>query len=110
MMPAINMLEAKSTLSRLVQAVEEGREAEVIIARNGRPAARLVPIEKAPAARRLGVARGRFIVPPSIDVHQTEVAALFLGPSGNSGGSDPTSELYPSAPINRADAPAPSVG
>jgi prevent-host-death family protein len=87
MRPAVNMLEAKSTLSRLVQAVEEGREAEVIIARNGRPAARLVPIEKAPAARRLGVARGRFTVPPSIDDHQAEVAGLFLGLPG---GLEPT--------------------
>jgi prevent-host-death family protein len=94
MMPPVNMLEAKSTLSRLVQAVEEGREAEVVIARNGRPVARLVPIEKAPAARRLGVARGRFEVPASIDVHQAEVAALFLGASGGSG---PTGDSQPVA-------------
>ena len=79
MMPAVNMLEAKSTLSRLVQAVEEGREAEVVIARNGRPVARLVPIDKAPASRRLGVARGRFVVPDTIDAHDAEGAALFLG-------------------------------
>lgn len=37
---AINMLQAKSTLSRLVEAIEQGREHEIIIARNGRPAAR----------------------------------------------------------------------
>ena len=35
-MQPVNMLEAKSTLSRLVQAVEEGRESEIVIARNGR--------------------------------------------------------------------------
>ena len=57
MMSSVNMLEAKSTLSRLVQAVEEGHQAEVVIARNGRPVARLVPIAKSPASRRLGVAR-----------------------------------------------------
>lgn len=79
MMPTVNMLEAKSTLSRLVQAVEEGRAAEVVIARNGRPVARLVPIDKAPASRRLGVARGRFVVPDTIDAHDAEGAALFLG-------------------------------
>ena len=81
-MQPVNMLEAKSTLSRLVQAVEEGREPEIVIARNGRPVARLVPLERAPVARRLGVARGRFTVPESIDTHNAEVAALFLGGPG----------------------------
>jgi prevent-host-death family protein len=81
-MQPVNMLEAKSTLSRLVQAVEEGRESEIVIARNGRPVARLVPLERAPVARRLGVARGRFTVPESIDMHNAEVAALFLGGPG----------------------------
>jgi len=39
------MLEAKSSLSRLVEALEQGEEQEIIIARNGRPAAKLVPNE-----------------------------------------------------------------
>jgi len=78
-MQAVNMLEAKSSLSRLVQAIEEGREKEIVIARNGRPAARLVPLENAPAERRLGVAKGVFTVPDSIDEHNAEVAALFEG-------------------------------
>ena len=59
-MHAVNMLEAKSNLSRLVDAVESGAEAEVIIARNGRPAARLVPIRPATSGERIGVAQGKF--------------------------------------------------
>ena len=39
-MPTFNMLEAKSNLSRLVDAVENWAESEIIIARNGKPAAR----------------------------------------------------------------------
>ncbi|MCX7663078.1 Antitoxin Phd-YefM, type II toxin-antitoxin system [Tepidimonas alkaliphilus] len=78
-MTAVNMLQAKSSLSRLVQALEEGREREIVIARNGRPAARLVPLEAAPAGRRIGVAKGRFAVPDDIDAHNDEVARLFLG-------------------------------
>lgn len=35
----VNMLEAKSSLSCLVDAIEQGREREIIIARNGHPAA-----------------------------------------------------------------------
>jgi len=76
-MHAVNMLEAKSSLSRLVQAVEQGRTREVIISRNGRPAARLVPMQYSAPAQRLGIARGRFVVPDSIDAHNTEIAALF---------------------------------
>mgnify|MGYP003583703293 CR=1 FL=1 len=43
-MQPVNMLEAKSSLSRLVEAVEQGQVPEVVIARNGRPVARLVPL------------------------------------------------------------------
>lgn len=80
-MPSVNMLEAKSSLSRLVEAIEQGREREIVIARNGRPAARLVPVEAVPVGKRLGVAKGKFKVPDDIDSHNAEVAALFLGAS-----------------------------
>ncbi len=78
-MPCVNMLQAKSSLSRLVQAIEQGEEREIIIARNGRPAAKLVPIDAAPAGKRIGVAKGKFEVPDDIDVLNPEVARLFLG-------------------------------
>ena len=76
-MPVVNMLEAKNTLSRLVDAVESGAEPEVIIARNGRPAARLVPLDAGASGPRLGVARGRFEVPDSIDADNAEIAEMF---------------------------------
>lgn len=80
-MASVNMLQAKSTLSRLVEDIEQGREKEIIIARNGRPAARLVPIEAAPSGARIGGAKGLFEVPDDIDAHNGEVARLFLGSS-----------------------------
>ncbi len=80
-MTTINMFEAKSNLSRLVDDIEQGREREIIIARNGKPAARLVAMEHAPAVNRIGVARGLFEVPDSIDLHNAEVAQLFNGGS-----------------------------
>jgi antitoxin (DNA-binding transcriptional repressor) of toxin-antitoxin stability system len=43
-MKTANLLEAKSSLSRLVESVQSGKEPEVIIARGGVPAARLVPL------------------------------------------------------------------
>jgi prevent-host-death family protein len=76
-MSLINMLEAKSSLSRLVELVESGQRREIVIARNGRPAARLVPLGDAPAGKRLGVAKGRFVVPDSIDAANAQVAELF---------------------------------
>jgi len=42
-MITFNMLEAKSSLSRLVDAIDQGREKEIVIARNGKPVAKLVP-------------------------------------------------------------------
>lgn len=78
-MSSVNMLQAKSSLSRLVESIEQGREREIVIARNGRPAAKLVPIDAVPTGKRLGVAKGKFRVPDNIDAHNAEVATLFLG-------------------------------
>ena len=80
-MPTVNMLEAKTNLSRLVEAVESGAEAEFIIARNGKPAARLVPLNAAPATRRIGVAKGKFAVPDDMDLGNDLIADMFgVGP------------------------------
>lgn len=81
-MQMVNMLNAKTNLSRLVDAIEQGNEREIIIARNGRPAAKLVPMDVAGPAQRLGVAKGLFDVPDNIDSNAEEVARLFLGDAG----------------------------
>ena len=78
-MHAVNMLQAKSSLSRLVEAIEQGDEREIVIARNGRPAAKLVPMETSQPGQRIGVAKGAFEVPDDIDSSNSEVAQLFLG-------------------------------
>ncbi len=77
-MTTVNMLDAKTRLSQLVEAVESGAEAEILIARNGKPAARLVPI----APQRtivFGVAKGRFTAPEDINADDDVIAALFYG-------------------------------
>ncbi|MBN8427199.1 MAG: type II toxin-antitoxin system Phd/YefM family antitoxin [Xanthomonadales bacterium] len=78
-MQSVNMLQAKSSLSRLVEAIEQGQAREIVIARNGRPAAKLVPMDAVPAGQRIGVAKGRFEVPDTIDAHNEEVARLLMG-------------------------------
>ena len=73
----VNMLEAKTHLSRLVEAIELGHAREVVIARNGRPVARLTSLEPRRRPRRCGVAKGVFVAPESIDASNPLVAALF---------------------------------
>jgi antitoxin (DNA-binding transcriptional repressor) of toxin-antitoxin stability system len=76
-MQTLNMLEAKTHLSRLVESLESGAEDEILIARHGRPVARLSKIEKVDASCRIGVAKGLFDVPDDIDAHNDEVERLF---------------------------------
>lgn len=76
-MNAVNILDAKSNLSRLIARVETGADAEIVIARNGRPVARLVPVKTVSSGKRIGVAKGQFTVPDSIDADDDAIAALF---------------------------------
>lgn len=75
---SVNIHEAKTHLSRLVDNAADG--AEVIIARAGKPVARLVPLEKAPLRKTLGLLKGRFRVPDDFDAPlPDEVLAGFEG-------------------------------
>lgn len=77
-MPVVNIHEAKTNLSRLVEEVAAG--GEVIIAKAGKPMARLVPLATAPKRRRLGLFKGRLNVPPDFDAPLPEgVLASFEG-------------------------------
>lgn len=79
-MYTVSILEAKSSLSQLIEDIEMSRESEIIITRNGRPAAKLVPINSGNAlGPRLGVAKGLFEVPDSIDEMNDKVAQLVRG-------------------------------
>ena len=75
----VNMHDAKTNLSRLVESVENGQESRVYIARNGKPVACLVAVNPTPEGRRLGVARDRFTVPESIDKCNEVVREIFEG-------------------------------
>jgi prevent-host-death family protein len=79
LMATVNMFDAKTNLSRLVEAVETGREKEIIIARNGRPVARLVSLVAASPGQRVGIAKGKFVMPDSIDGDNTAIEDMFRG-------------------------------
>lgn len=78
-MTSVNMLEAKTQLSKLVDQIATGQKSEIIIARNGRPAARLVPIGNTAAGKRIGLLKGKIKAPSTkqLDVHNADIAHLF---------------------------------
>lgn len=77
-MQTVSLFDAKTHLSRLIDQIASGAETEIIISRNGKPVACLMPIPR-DSSRRVGLARGEFEVPDDIDQANAEVATLFLG-------------------------------
>ncbi|MFN2528296.1 MAG: type II toxin-antitoxin system Phd/YefM family antitoxin [Candidatus Baltobacteraceae bacterium] len=73
----VNMHEAKTHLSRLVNELKSGTEYEVIIAVGNKPTARLTAFE-APV-RSLGLDRGLFEVPDDFDAPSADIEAMFHG-------------------------------
>ena len=57
----VNIHEAKTQLSRLIEHTQSGQE--FIIAKAGKPVARLTPIERGKPPRRLGLLDGQIRVP-----------------------------------------------
>lgn len=77
-MITVSLFDAKTHLSRLIEQIASGTEDEIVISRNGKPVARVVPMAE-DATRRIGIAAGEFEVPDDIDAHNAEVASLFSG-------------------------------
>ena len=73
----INLYEAKTQFSRLVDRATAGEE--VVIARHGRPVAKLVPYRPTPVVRRLGQFRGQVRIAPDFDELPPDLAAAFEG-------------------------------
>jgi prevent-host-death family protein len=62
---AVNVHEAKTHLSRLLEQALAGEE--VIIMRSGRPLVKLAPVSSAPRRRVAGSGKGDFVVPDDFD-------------------------------------------
>jgi prevent-host-death family protein len=72
----VNVHEAKTHLSRLLERVALGEE--VVIAKSGKPVAKLVPIVDDKPRFRLGSAKGEFVVPDDFnDPLPKEIEDLF---------------------------------
>jgi prevent-host-death family protein len=75
-MKSVNIHEAKTHLSKLVERVQAGEE--FVIAKAGRPAARLVPIDTASRPVKIGGLKAPGPVPDDFDtMFEDDIAALF---------------------------------
>lgn len=72
---SVNIHEAKTHLSRLIDRVEQGEE--IVIARAGRPVAKLVPVRRKPRPRKLGSAKGRIRIRDDFDAPIPEFEDAF---------------------------------
>ena len=77
-MPTVNIHEAKTHLSRLVERAASGEE--IVIARNGRPVARLVGLREDDSPRVSGSMRGQIVIADDFDAPlPPDLLAHFTG-------------------------------
>ena len=75
-MSQVNIHEAKTQLSRLIDRVARGEE--IVIARSGKPVAKLVPFDRDMTPRQPGSMRGRIRIADDFDAPLApEILALF---------------------------------
>jgi prevent-host-death family protein len=80
MAATVNMHEAKTHLSRLVERAIEGED--VVIAKSGKPLVRLVPVEQPviDTSKRLGGLRGQLTIPEDFKGFMNdEIEEMFYG-------------------------------
>ena len=76
----VNIHDAKTHLSKL--ADQAGAGEEIIIAKSGRPIARLMPLAQGPAVRRKGLLKGKIKISDDFDQPlPDDVVDLFEGRS-----------------------------
>ena len=72
----INIHEAKTHLSKLVEQAAQGKE--FVIAKAGKPMVRVVPLQSPPATRALGFLTGRGVVTASLkEAFSADIDAMF---------------------------------
>lgn len=77
MTESVNVYEAKTHLSQLLDRAAAGEE--ILIARAGRPVARLMPLAARAGRREPGAWRGRVTIREDFDELPAEISAAFQG-------------------------------
>lgn len=78
-MTQVNMLEAKTNLSKLINMLETKQEDVIYLARNGTAVVQMTLIPHEPTKKRIGVAEGKFKVPDEFDAWDKEIEDMFGG-------------------------------
>lgn len=73
----VNVHEAKTHLSRLLERVSEGEE--IVIAKAGRPVAKLIPYIESDEPRKPGAWKGRVWIADDFDELPPDILAAFYG-------------------------------
>lgn len=79
-MKIININEAKTHLSKLVEEVLQGKD--VVVAKYDKPVVRLVPFQPAAQPRKLGVMSGQVTESADCWAPDPEIEKVFYGESG----------------------------
>ena len=74
----MNVLEAKTNFSKIIAMLENKDEKEVIVAKSGKPVVKITLYnELEDVSKRIGIAKGKFVVPDDIDECNDEIARMF---------------------------------
>lgn len=77
MVDVINIFEAKTRLSKLIARVAKGEE--IIIAKNNKAVAKLVPYSVSESSRKGNQWKGKVIIPSDFDEEDPFIVSLFQG-------------------------------
>jgi prevent-host-death family protein len=84
MAKTVNLYDAKTRLSELVELAAEGEE--IIIAKAGKPRARLMPLSESTKLRKPGDLEGKLWIADDFDEIPEELSRIFEGESDEPGG------------------------
>ncbi len=83
MIATFNVHEAKTHLSKLLQRVIAGEE--IVIAKSGKPVAKIIPLKQKPKGRKSGSAKGKIWMAPDFnDPLPDEILEAFEGTESDS--------------------------
>ncbi len=78
-MMQVNILEAKTDFSKLIRLLETKKEDFIIIARNGKPVAKITLINEAPVSKRIGIAKDKLTAIDDFDADNEAIAEQMTG-------------------------------
>ena len=75
----VNILEAKTDLSKLIRLIETGEEQDIVIARYGKPIVVMTRYREIPVTKRIGIGKGVIESPEDFDLDNEGIAKMMGG-------------------------------